>query len=86
MVEYGKMIHYKKRTKMSPIRVLDEAARFFGAPGQGLSLDERDSHHAYFSGDGSFISIQAVPSNDETEVDLAARGWSFQASEFMARL
>ena len=86
MIQHGKMICYGRQTDKSPKQVLREATLFFGPAGEGMTLTERDSRHAYYRGDAGVVSIQVSSSDGITHVDVAVEGWDPQAKQFIAQL
>lgn len=80
------MVRLGKKTKQTPQEVLDQAETFFGPENVGLELRQRDAQSVIFEGGGGYITITAMQSEGQTDVNIESREWDYQARQFLGKL
>ena len=79
------MINYGKQSRLSVTKILDRAARFFGADGMGLSVTTQNEDTIKLEGGGGFVYLTATRAAKarKTSVDLISREWEEPAKQFL---
>ena len=80
------MISISKESKLKPNEVIKRAIDFFGAKGYGLILKEEDNCSAYLEGGGGGVRISAAATRKGSTVDVEAREWETQATNFLTAI
>jgi hypothetical protein len=80
------MIRIARKTSKNQSEVLTEAVKYFGNEGLGLDNTEGGAAFAHFEGGGGFVTVEAVPDGENTEVEIVAREWEHDVKQFLARL
>jgi hypothetical protein len=76
------MVKLNIKTKQKPDKVVEQAVKFFGPLGYGLTVSDQTNTCATFDGDGGSISIVACAEDQETSVDVETQKFDYQAKEF----
>jgi len=80
------VLKLSKESKLTPKKVIERAAAFFGPNGYGLILKEEDNCNAYFEGGGGSVRVSAATSKKGSSVDIESVEWDFQAKQFLDKL
>lgn len=82
------MISLETQTGLNPEQVIDEAERFFGSAGYGLTIAQRGRREIALTGGGGDVNVTATRPgpNNPTTVSVTAREWDAAAKQFLTTL
>lgn len=82
------MISLETQTGLTSEQVVQEAERFFGPPGYGLAVSQRDRREIVLTGGGGSVNVTATrPGPDvPTTVSITAKEWETAARQFLTTL
>lgn len=73
------MAQCEEETRRSPTEVIEQALKFFGPQGLGLTVVEQGDCCLRFTGGGGYVLVQvALGKGGRTSVALETREWEYQ--------
>ena len=80
------MLLISKESKLSPAKALEEAVKFFGPGGAGLTLTEQTESGVNFEGGGGFVAVRVCAKGKGSEVEVETREWEYQVKQFLGKI
>ena len=77
---------YAKVTKLKPVKVIADAAAFFGPKGAGMTQKEKGDDFISFEGGGGYVSVSLCEKDKKLEVNLETREWEAWVERFLENL